>query len=68
MTKRLVDIDDTELRIAQAVGGYSTMKETVSAGLRELAAAEARRREILRLTSGSMAEFVDKSFRADAWR
>ena len=68
MTKRLVDIDDDELRLAQAAGGYSTMKETVSAGLRELAAADARRREILRLTSGSMAEFADKTFRADAWR
>jgi Arc/MetJ family transcription regulator len=68
MTKRLVDIDDDELRLAQAAGGYSTMKETVSAGLRELAAADARRREIEWLTSGAMAEFVDKSFRAEAWR
>jgi hypothetical protein len=59
---------DAELRLAQAAGGYSTMKETVSVGLRELAAADARRREILRLTSGAMAEFADKSFREDAWR
>jgi Arc/MetJ family transcription regulator len=68
MTKRLVDIDDDELRLAQAAGGYSTMKETVSAGLRELAAADARRREIEWLTSGVMADFTDKSVRAEAWR
>jgi Arc/MetJ family transcription regulator len=68
MTKRLVDIDDDELRLAQAAGGYSTMKETVSAGLRELAAADARRREIEWLTSGVMADFADKSVRAEAWR
>jgi Arc/MetJ family transcription regulator len=68
MTKRLVDIDDDELRVAQAAGGFSTMKETVSAGLRELAAADARRREIQWLTSGGMAEFADKAFRAEAWR
>jgi hypothetical protein len=68
MTKRLVDIDDAELRQAQTVGNYATIKQTVSAGLRELAAAEARRREIVWLTAGSMSEFADGPLRADAWR
>jgi Arc/MetJ family transcription regulator len=46
MTKRLVDIDDAALRAAQEASGLATIKETVAAGLRELAAIAARRREI----------------------
>jgi hypothetical protein len=68
MTKRLVDIDDDELSLAKGIGGFATIKETVSAGLRELAAADARRREIARLTSGYMADLADESARAEAWR
>ncbi|HEX4059323.1 MAG TPA: hypothetical protein VHX87_13525 [Galbitalea sp.] len=68
MTKHLVDIDDDVLALARASGDFPTIKETVGAGLRELAAADARRREIERLDAGSMEQFQDKSFRADAWR
>lgn len=68
MTKRLVDIDDATLRVAQESGGYSTIKDTVAAGLRELAAVEARRREIARLESGYLAEFIDPAVREAAWR
>ena len=68
MTKRLVDIDDTELRLARESGDFATIKETVSAGLRELAAVEARRRDVARLSAGSLAPLADKRTRQDAWR
>ena len=68
MTKRLVEIDDDELRLAREARGFTTIKETVSAGLRELAAIDARRREIERMTSGSLAELAVKQSRLDAWR
>jgi hypothetical protein len=68
MTKRLVEIDDADLAAARASGGYLTIKETVAAGLRELAAVNARRAEIERLRSGSMSALADKSVRLDAWR
>lgn len=68
MTKRHVDIDDAELRAAQAALGFTTIKATVSAGLRELAATEARRREVDRLGAGYLAEFADKSARQNAWQ
>ena len=68
MTKRLVDIDDAVLRAAQESGGFATIKDTVAAGLRELAAVEARRREITRLESGYLAELSDPTVREAAWR
>lgn len=68
MTKRLVDIDDDELRAAQEARGFTTIKATVAAGLRELAAAEARKREIDRLGAGYLDAFADKEARQHAWR
>lgn len=68
MTKRLVDIDDDDLRIAQEARGFATIKETVAAGLREIAATEARKREIQRHISGALALLADESERAVAWR
>lgn len=68
MTKRLVDIDDTDLRIAQEALGSSTIKDTVAAGLREIVASAARRNEIARLTSGYLEPLGDKSVRGEAWR
>lgn len=68
LTKRLVDIDDTDLRIAQEARGLTTIKDTVAAGLREIAATEARKREIARLTSGYLASLADTTTRQDAWR
>jgi Arc/MetJ family transcription regulator len=68
MTKRLVDIDDAALHAAQEASGLGTIKETVAAGLRELAAIAARRREIERLQSGYWAEFEDPETRKQIWR
>jgi Arc/MetJ family transcription regulator len=65
MVKRVVDIDDDDLRRAQAAGGFQTIEQTVAAGLRQLVSDGARRREIARLTAGSLA---DSSARGDAWR
>ena len=68
MTKRLIEIDDTELRLARESGDFATIKETVSAALRELAAVQARRSEIARLRAGALAPLADKGARSDAWR
>lgn len=68
MTKRLVDIDDDDLLRAQQARGFTTIKETVAAGLREIAATEARKREIHRHTTGELALLAGPSERADAWR
>jgi hypothetical protein len=68
MTKRLIEIDDAELRLARESGDFATIKETVSAALRELAAAQARRRDIARLTDGALASMAEKGARLDAWR
>ena len=65
MTKRLVEIDDDDLRDAQQARGYATIKETVAAGLREITATEARKREVARLSSGFLGE---GEARNDAWR
>lgn len=68
MTKRLVDIDDAVLHAAREAGGFATIKDTVAAGLRELTAAEARRREVLRLESGYLAPLGEPATREAAWR
>lgn len=68
MPKRLVDIDDADLDAARDALKTRTIKDTVAVALREAAAAAARRREIERLTSGSLAELADKETRRTLWR
>lgn len=68
MTKRLVDIDDDVLRTAQGIRGTGTIKATVDAGLRELVASEARRREVDRLMDGYLESLKDKGARREVWR
>jgi Arc/MetJ family transcription regulator len=67
MTKRLVDIDDSDLQAAQEALATRTIKETVGQALRDAAAAAARRREIQRLTAGSLAGLADKEERTKLW-
>ena len=67
MTKRLVDIDDSDLQAAQEALATRTIKDTVGQALRDAAAAAARRREIQRLTAGSLAGLADKEERAKLW-
>ncbi|MGH3730461.1 MAG: hypothetical protein ACRDTU_17160 [Micromonosporaceae bacterium] len=68
MTKRLVEIDDNDLRAAREALATQTIKETVGLALREAAANAARRREIERLTAGSLSGLADKRERRQLWR
>lgn len=68
MTKRLIDIDDADLREAKAALSTRTMKETVQVAFREAAATAARRREIDRLSAGSLSALADKGTREGLWQ
>ncbi len=68
MTKRLVDIDDDLLAEARELLGAASMKETVNAALREVVAAELRRRHLLRLRTGEGMDLDDDEIMAGAWR
>jgi len=69
MTKTLVDIDDALLEAAREVLGTSTKKDTVNAALREVLAAQERRRASVELIMwGQRNEPWDDSVRDRAWR
>lgn len=68
MTKRLIDTDDEALEEAKQITGAPSYKETVNAGLREIIAAQARRREVARFTSPEHLDIDDPDVRAEAWR
>jgi Arc/MetJ family transcription regulator len=69
MTKTLVDIDDNLLEAAREVLGTSTKKDTVNAALREVLAAQERRRTSVELIMwGQRNEPWDDSVRDRAWR
>ncbi|WP_245700040.1 cupin domain-containing protein [Geodermatophilus siccatus] len=53
MTKRLVEIDDTDLEAARVALSTSTTEQTVGRALREAAASVGRRREVVWLPGGS---------------
>ena len=69
MAKTLVDIDDALLEAAREVLGTSTKKDTVNAALREVLAAQERRRASVDLIMwGQRNEPWDDSVRDRAWR
>ena len=69
MAKTLVDIDDNLLEAAREVLGTSTKKDTVNAALREVLAAQERRRASVELIMwGRRNEPWDDSVRDRAWR
>jgi len=69
MAKTLVDIDDSLLEAAREVLGTSTKKDTVNAALREVLAAQERRRASVELIMwGQRNEPWDDSVRDRAWR
>ena len=68
MAKKLVDIDVAALDEARRILGATSNKETVNAGLREIIAAAARRREIERFTDPEPHDVDDPSVVATAWR
>jgi Arc/MetJ family transcription regulator len=68
MAKTLVDIDDNLLEAAREVLGTSTKKDTVNAALREVLAAQERRRAAVELIMwGQRNEPWDDSVRDRAW-
>jgi Arc/MetJ family transcription regulator len=68
MTKTLIDIDDDDLAAAQQILSTETKKDTVNAALREVVALAARRRDLQRLTSGSLADLADDEVMRAAWQ
>jgi Arc/MetJ family transcription regulator len=68
MAKTLIDIDDEYLAAAQQALGTDTKKDTVNAALREVVALAARRRDLQRLTSGSLPDLQDKDVMQAAWQ
>ncbi len=67
MARTLIDIDEEYLAAAQRVLHTGTKKDTVNAALREVAALAARRRDLQRLTSGSLPDLEDESVMRAAW-
>jgi Arc/MetJ family transcription regulator len=67
MARTLIDIDEEYLAAAQQVLHTKTKKDTVNAALREVAALAARRRDLQRLTSGSLPDLEDESVMRAAW-
>jgi Arc/MetJ family transcription regulator len=69
MAKTLVDIDDALLEAAREVLGTSTKKDTVNAALREVLAAQERRRAATALFEWTYRhEPLDRDARLRAWR
>ena len=68
MAKTLIDIDEQYLAAAQRELGTTTKKDTVNAALREVAALAARRRDLQRLTSRSLADLEDEDVMRAAWQ
>ena len=67
MTKTLIDIDENYLAAAQEALHTETKKDTVNAALRQVAALAARRRDLHRLTSGSLPDLEDEALMQQAW-
>jgi hypothetical protein len=68
MAKKLVDVDVEALEEARRILGVETYKDTVNAGLREIIASAARRREVERFTDPEPRDIDDPDIVATAWR
>ncbi|HEU4849686.1 MAG TPA: type II toxin-antitoxin system VapB family antitoxin [Terrimesophilobacter sp.] len=67
VTKRLVEIDDSDLAQAKAILGTASNRETVARALKEIIAAEAGRQYIELLKTGYLEPMADKEYRRRAW-
>jgi hypothetical protein len=67
VTKRLVEINDDDLRVAQELLQAPTIKETVALALKEVIALDARRKYIELLRDGHLELMADKDERRSAW-
>jgi Arc/MetJ family transcription regulator len=68
MTKRLIDLDDELLALAQRELNTTGVSDTVRAALRQAANAAARARQVTWLREGGLEAMEDPSQRADVWR
>lgn len=68
MTRRLIDTDDEALEEAKAVLGARTYKDTVNAGLREILAVHARRRQVDRFLAADRLDSDGPALWDQAWR
>ena len=68
MTKRLIDLDDELLALAQRELNTSGVSDTVRAALRHAANAAARARQVTWLREGGLETMEDSDKRADVWR
>ena len=68
MAKTLIDVDEDQLAAAARVLNTETKKDTVNAALREVVALAARRRDLQRLTSSSLADLADDEVMRTAWQ
>lgn len=68
MAKKLVDVDVDALEEAKRILGADSYKQTVNAGLREIIAGAARRREIEHFTAVESHDLDEPGVRSSAWR
>jgi Arc/MetJ family transcription regulator len=68
MTKRLIDLDDELLALAQRELNTTGVSDTVRAALRQAASAAARARQLTWLREGGLEAMADPASRADVWR
>lgn len=68
MTKRLIDIDDTELDRARRALETQTNKDTISRALRLVATIDAARKDLEFLKDPSATDLSDPEVMAGAWR
>jgi Arc/MetJ family transcription regulator len=68
MAKTLIDVDEEQLAAAQQILRTQTKKDTVNAALRMVTALAARRRDLERLTSGSLPDLADEDVIRAAWQ
>ena len=68
MTKRLIDIDDTELDAARRALETQTNKDTISRALRLVATIDAARKDLEFLKDPSATDLYDPEVMAGAWR
>jgi Arc/MetJ family transcription regulator len=68
VTKRLIDLDDELLAVAQRELNTTGVSDTVRAALRQAASAAARARQVAWLREGGLEPMEDPARRADVWR
>jgi Arc/MetJ family transcription regulator len=68
VTKRLIDLDDELLALAQRELNTTGVSDTVRAALRQAASSAARARQVAWLREGGLEGMADPSKRADVWR